>query len=386
MFADYPNKRLCDVVFPGAHDASITAGNSHVMTQAKDIYEQAKSGCRWFDTRVMVAAAKNQTVQAVGYHSPAKWAPPLTKNKGKHNEHQKLLVGGKGEALRDICSEARRFVEEYKTEFIFLKFDKCLGGYENIVIEVARVLGSSGLYYPGDLNTALLSELKGKVIPLYPEKERKNIGHHKLGYTPQMAAALATGDGTGPLPINFWKNLHGKPHYDHDYKGLQYIGKYSASTFAPWRILQRTTKLNWYSKTKVEYAKKVQKEERLPLAKKAVKKGSLPVHTLGMMYWTATGWIDNIEKRDLLLWTKSGVNDLEKIWRGGLQLSIEEKMEQCSYPQDSTGPVGLSPKCFLPNIVMIDFVNDMRCNTIWGLNKQAESHMQYLMNLQNFGD
>ena len=53
FFAKYPNKRVCDVVFPGSHDAAITEGSSHVQTQNLDIGRQAAAGCRWFDIRIL---------------------------------------------------------------------------------------------------------------------------------------------------------------------------------------------------------------------------------------------------------------------------------------------------------------------------------------------
>ena len=110
FFAKYPNKRVCDVVFPGSHDAAITQGSSHVQTQNLEIGKQAAAGCRWFDIRILFQNTA-EGIQAQAYHLPKTKYMGIelatTANKGTPDEHHHLRFGGTGQTLAAICQQAK---------------------------------------------------------------------------------------------------------------------------------------------------------------------------------------------------------------------------------------------------------------------------------------
>ena len=103
---------------------------------------------------------------------------------------------------------------------------------------------------------------------------------------------------------------------------------------------------------------------------------------LGMMYWTTTnqvasryGVIGNmfasISMRNKRMWKGPNVNVLNQTWHNGLSQSIQDRISK-----DRTACLmGHSPmpqkndfKCFMPNVVMIDFADQIKCSTIHKLN------------------
>ena len=55
-YSEYKNKKLCEVVLLGSHDAGIAKGNSNTQTQTKGIGDQALKGARFFDLRIAAFA------------------------------------------------------------------------------------------------------------------------------------------------------------------------------------------------------------------------------------------------------------------------------------------------------------------------------------------
>ena len=353
LFRDHQNKRVCDVVFPGSHDAAMTSGGASVKTQNVNIREQANFGCRWFDIRIMYAK-KSEVIEPVAFHAPGgKRLGPQTKHRGP-DEYQTIRFGGTGLSLENICLQAKEFVEENKSEFLFIRFDKCEGGYLRIANRVYELLGETAkLNYTGkNLNLAPISSLGGKVIPLFPDKEKP------------LLASLEN--------INFWKNLYaeGGGSYEPDYRGLQYFGKNSDA-----------------SDPKKSIA--IQQNERLPGALREVQTNGMAIETLGMMYWTATSRSprNNIVKRDNKLWQNGGDAKLGAIWHDCVKQSMEIKSELVHHPHDLLGGLGQACiKSFMPNIITIDQVDLVRCQTIWDLNQRSPHEIQKaFIEAQNLG-
>lgn len=132
------NKRLCDIVVAGSHDAGITSGGANEQTQNLDIFDQARAGVRVFDLRI--AATKASSSSSAPVHLKAFHADPkLMFNRDKTgktladlNGRQgnvtttKLPLGGTfGMGLPDMLDQACDFLKYNTTEFLILKFDKC---------------------------------------------------------------------------------------------------------------------------------------------------------------------------------------------------------------------------------------------------------------------
>lgn len=122
-----------------------------------------------------------------------------------------------------MLEEAKHFVTEaVPSEFLILKFDKCLNWN---IIRCACQSVLSGVLLTGvrNLNNATLKKLRGKVIVLFSSAGLAEVvrdgGHNIFGDR-----------DTG---IFGFKNLHSRTDdggaYDELYKGLQYYGKGGSS-------------------------------------------------------------------------------------------------------------------------------------------------------------
>jgi hypothetical protein len=87
---------------------------------------------------------------------------------------------------------------------------------------------------------------------------------------------------------------------------------------------------------------------------------------MGMMYWTSTGIFESIKKRDAAMWSAPNIVKLQTLWAGGLDDYVTYA-NPFLVPQGSPA-LGPMRKRFMPNIVMVDFADDLRCTTIRELN------------------
>lgn len=346
------NKRLNEVVIAGTHDAGIDRGGSGVQTQSLDIAGQAKAGVRFFDIRI-AAAVTSEThssgrpvAELRAFHADDKVVLHLDRKnvmlKGVQNpvkiEQSKLGGGAFGMGLGSILQQARNFVlsREGKNEFLILKFDKC-SNWQHIANACQSVLSGVIFQARGNLNIRTLKELAGHVVVLFSSK------------------------GLGEIPANSpgifgFKNLSGdKATYVDDFNGLQYYGKGGTSPFNP------------FNKQK----QNITKQTKLMQGAAGMDNPDI----IGMMYWTTTGLLESIEKRDAKMWEPPNVAKMKTLWRQGLEDFVTARI---SLP--STNPLAEAQqrRSFFPNIVMIDFADDPKCEMIRGLNDLTASHITSL--------
>jgi hypothetical protein len=357
---------LCDVVFPGTHDAGIygTALGGTARTQSLTLGEQAEAGVRYFDLRIATIKTANGLEQRA-FHAPALkqktsaaggyQAPSLSK-KVKIG----LFTGYGGDRLSQMLDQARAFVLVNPGEFLILRFSKC-GNMEEVVNQCLLKLGNERFAQNVNLNVALVGSLQGKVIVIIDQED-----FDKLPTALKVSAP-------GLLPVKAMFNSEGgHASYDPNKWGLQYFGKYSNTRSS---------------------AKNARKQAEI-LAQGPVSSPEM----LGMMYWTLTTKVgeklmktfESIQARDRKMWN-SGQQALTSVWRAGVKDHIiaraghqHRQWLSVGYPPTA---MGRSAKSFMPNIVMMDFADANRCATVWNLNLSTADMMARMGNdLTNVGN
>ncbi len=345
-------KRLNEIVIAGSHDAGITGGKSHVKTQSQNIGEQAHDGVRIFDLRIAAAAAgsdatQGKKVELKAFHA----ADSVKKDEIKTRVVQglgaapqqvvrtKLRGGDFGMGLADMLGSANRFVTSALggTEFLILKFDKCTN-WQMIAQMCVEKLGANILTGASNLNLKTLDELQGKVIVLFSE-----------------AGALEAQPAYGPQQgILSFRNLHQGGAYDPNFAGLQYYGKGGTSVTKPF----------------FKRSQNVQKQKKLLNAAKDLQSPQV----MGMMYWTTTGMLESIKKRNDGLWSAPNVERMKGLWSSGLRDMVEQ-----SNPHNVANNPPAFLKKFMPNIVMIDFADQPKCQVIRDLNDLSDDTLARLI-------
>lgn len=345
-----PDKRINEIVLVGSHDAGVTNGGGNTQTQDLDIHGQATSGVRVFDIRIIGAVVKKGTASAVvdlkAYHGkgPEKNKTGVSLHTGEvvTTKVKSMWGGAFGMSLTKILSDASKFVTQNPTEFLMLKFDHC-SNWMGIAEACVTVLGNTIYKEGGNLNTKTLRNLQGKVIVLFTSDGLEAV-HHMYGI-PQ-----------GILGI---KNLVKGGAYDPNYHGLQYFGKGGTSIMKPFNKLEQNVK----------------KQKKL-MAKGAA--GNPEV--VGMMYWTTTGINESIRDRNTGMWSQPNVARLKQMWEGGLSDAIESRNNK--FRKIDGFDSGVTLKAFMPNIVMIDFAEPIKCGHIFELNTHSPTFL--VKNIQNF--
>jgi len=341
------NKSLNEIVVAGSHDAGITSGKTNVKTQTLSIMGQAKAGVRVFDLRVAAhteggTKGGEKVAKLRAFHAD----PAFMKNEQKTRHladvgkpvdlvRTKLSAGDFGEGLAEMMRDARDFVNsrEGSTEFLILKFDKCVN-WGLIADQVVNVAGSVLLKGNVNVNTAKLKDLQGKVIVLFSNKG-----------VSELAGKYGANNG-----ILQFKNLHDKTTggYDPNFAGLQYYGKGGTSAN------------DLLDMTKVWQNERGQRK----LLKSAKQLGNPNV--MGMMYWTSTGMLRSIKGRNDSMWSAPNVVRLKKLWAEGLGAYVAAANP--FIPPQGSAAVGAQRKRFMPNIVMVDFADGPKCQQIRDLN------------------
>lgn len=347
--------QLNQIVVAGSHDAGITAGKGNAQTQNLDVGGQARAGVRIFDLRIAAfaagtAASGSKQAELKAFHAPDKVLGVTTHVKETKPrsvigfdgvgaiERSHLRVGTQGLGLREMLLDARNFVQsaEYSGEFLILKFDKCTNW--RLIADMCRsVLGNHLYIGRGNVNTKTLAELSGQVI---------------VAFTPEGYGTLNETERAGIVSV---KNLY-KPTgvYDPDFSGIQYWGK-GGTSLAPKS-----------QSGKIEENKKKQKEilsEGATIANPNV---------LGMMYWTTTGINSSIQERNALMWDQTNKSGIRDVWLESfsqfasyLGAALPSNVNPASYGSGGT------LKMFMPNIVMLDFVDEDKCRYVYNLNRLA---------------
>ena len=347
------NRKLHEIVAAGTHDAGITGGGSGVQTQTLDIAGQAMAGVRFFDIRIAAAVTSQKhssgrpVAELRAFHADDKVVMKLDRKvvlKGGTNQaplhvtQSKLAGGAFGLSLTSMLQQARNFVlsDVGGSEFLILKFDKCTNW--PLIAEACRATLGTTLYTAGgNLNTKKLKELSGKVIVLF------------------SSSGLGELQGATQGILGF-KNLSAEgATYTDTYQGLQYYGKGGTSPFNPVGKLKQNVK----------------KQSKLMMGASAMMKPEV----VGMMYWTTTGLVESIQKRDDGMWDAPNVSKMKKLWGQGLNDFVNARI---SLPSSNPLARAQQRRSFFPNIVMIDFADDRKCQEIRDLNDLAASHLASL--------
>jgi hypothetical protein len=340
-------RKLNEIVVAGTHDAGITSGGSGVQTQTLNILEQALAGVRFFDIRI-AAAVTSQThasgrpvAELRAFHADDKVVMKLDRKvvlqggtNPVHVTQSKLAGGAFGLALTDMLQQARNFVHSDvgRSEFLMLKFDKCTN-WPLIADACREVLGLALYTAGGNLNTKTLGDLRGKVVVLFSSSGFKELASTK--------------------GILKFKNLTAEgASYESVYDGLQYYGKGGTSPFNPNNKLEQNIK----------------KQSKLMAGAESM--GNPEV--IGMMYWTTTGLIESIKKRDDGMWDAPNIWKMKALWGQGLGDYVDARV---SLPSPNAMAQGQQRRRFFPNIVMIDFADNAKCRQIRGLNDLSASHL-----------
>lgn len=378
------NRQLNEVVLMGSHDAAIANGGSNAKTQTKDIYKQAKSGARFFDLRV--AAFKTSTlggkVELRSYHDATKVSSPTFRTNdrmkvadlgGAKRDGVKVhttMFGVAGFGLQSMLQQAVRFLTDYPSEFLIFKFDKS----ENwdLIVEVCRneltanngdfLYVTTGAGGERNLNLKQLHELSGKLLILFPES---------------AFAEFAQPDALHRQGFLKWRNLYSKgstaaKNYNPLFDGLQYYGKGGVSASASGdsgKIAANTAIQSDLMKGQGSY--KIKQDGW---------RGKVGMtHTgtqtfngdngeaIGLMYWTTTGPSKSgIAKRNGKMWT--GTVDSGVL---GDMVDIGLQRANPTLRQLGNSSFGQKLKDFIPNIIMVDFVDSAKGNTIKNMNFRA---------------
>ncbi len=356
--AAYQNKRLHDVVIPGAHDAGVyTQNDDNVQTQSLNISEQAEAGCRFFDCRIAAHRIKidgHARYVHTAYHLNDNLVNEhkVSSNSNNVKTWQSMRdLGGWGGTLTTMVTQAKNFVINHPSEFIILKFSKCFNWVE-VAETVETTLGQQRYLGGGNINNKRVSQLAGSVVPVYDEASRK-----------ELAPYIASLPANTPHGILFSRSLFDKKtkqskNYLRGFEGLQYFGKFSSTD----DIAANTAKQR----------------------KTMVKGAATNVEVLGMMYWTTTGVFGNIRQRNDQMWTQTNIAALQQTWKAGLEAAISDRFGSdldIAKRLVSSGNArnGHRLKAFMPNIVMMDFVDRAKCDTVEALNHVAAQELNKLM-------
>lgn len=356
------DKRLTEIVFAGSHDASITSGSSKAQTQDLNVGEQAEAGVRLFDLRILARGYDGGGASLVGYHgsgggkSTSTYSSSWTGKTHEVSTSSKMKYGEFGLKLSDMLKQAKSFVNE-TSEFLIFKFDKCTN-YPLIADYCVKLLGEN-IYKPIgiEFGKLTLNDLERKVVCVFND-----------GALQEMKP-LGAADG-----VLGFRSLRGDQNsvraYDPQYPGLQYYGKGGTAAWKVWKT--RTGKME----------ENISKQKKMLLAM-AKQEDDFAADVLGMMYWTSTGFISSIRKRnENVMWGKTGVRRMGELWRQGMEASIATQLERDQVKVLKFGGVRRI-KAYFPNIIMIDFADSSKCQTIYDLNtavdqRLAEAYDEYV--------
>ncbi len=340
------NKKLHEIVIAGSHDAGITEGGSNVQTQSLNILQQACSGVRFFDLRIAAATVPGgpgepKKAELKAFHADGAFQKKETKVRLMDGigpvalKRTKLRAGAFGFGLERILEHAREFVTNVApSEFLLLKFDKSTN-WRLIAQACVFTLGDAIYTGGGNLNVTPISRLAGKVVVLF-----SSIGFNEVSDT------FTEMDG-----ILKWKNLNEEgASYNPNFNGLQYFGKGGTSPFKPFHKISQNVKRQGRILERAQWA---------------------PLEVIRMMYWTTTGLMGSIRKRNDKMWQPPNVERMKALWRSGLRQYAEYYNGLLVEISPDSPVMGQAIRTTMPNIVMIDFADPNKCETIYELNLAA---------------
>ncbi len=365
-------KRLNEVVLAGTHDAGIYGGKekANITTQDSNILGQAMAGVRFFDLRIAThktgsgpwakyeqrAYHLNQGLVYDHSHAIRKHLPG---GNSKVASHQNIghAGGWGGDTLNEMLKQAKSFVTSHPDEFLILKFSKCYN-LDNVIATCMEELGDTQFNPRGtmNLNMVQVKTLKSKVITLFPEKELAKL---------KLPAANHVFGGCMAFRELYDKDNDTCKVYDKFYNGMQYFGKFSSTA-------------------------KVVKNTQKQAATLNIGALGADRDAMGMMYWTTTGVFGNIKDRNATMWSFGNTKALQDTWTNGLEEAIRNQMGR-DFEHARSAQSGKMPrwgggqwKSFMPNIVMMDFADGPKCQTVFDMN--AVAGQQIAQYIAQFGD
>ena len=363
------DKPLNRVVIAGSHDAGITEGSRNAKTQTSNLGAQAAAGARFFDIRVTAKAdgmhGGTKQVKMVTFHADDKVKKSEPKlrfsadlQRMETMERTKLPYGGTfGMEFQDVLGQARAFVEspDGQGEFLMLKFSKsdnfplvaaaCRGvlGGQNSVLLTGRPV----------INRMTLGQLAGKVVVLFPQSAKATVENSHQNT-----------DG-----FHYYQNLYNKDDheagvgaYDGEYEGLQFWGKGGTNVWNAHKITEN-----------------VDKHKMLWSLSKEL---NVPGDVMRMMYWTTTGTVTSIKKRDRAMWDTPNRIRFKQVWDGGVGEEVDNFIPLPMHLRDGGMEYMRAARAVFPNIVMVDFVDSLKCGIVASLNLVTPSQLRE-MNLAN---
>jgi hypothetical protein len=251
-----------------------------------------------------------------------------------------------------MLMDAQRYVVQYPTEFLILKFSKSFG-WPAIFTMCKNVLGNDQ-YRPQwgwqNLNMATVGNLAGKVVTIFPDSLIAEMRQSNV-------INIQNQNDWGLLPFTELYNKKTKTcnAYSSIRNGLQYFGKFSSTS---------------------DIAANTKKQTKLMVSGGTTADPAV----VGMMYWTTTGLIANIRERNDRMWTGPSQTSLANTWSRGLESSIRNQLGQ---KQNLLDVINLNHgnllKSFMPNIVMMDFSNRTRCDTVYALNTVTANDLNQMI-------
>lgn len=384
------NRQLNEVVLMGSHDAAIATGGANGMTQTLDILAQAEAGARFFDMRV--AAFRTSTlggkVELRAYHDAMKMSSPTLRgndrmkvadlgNQKRNNvKVHTTTLGEKGFGLQAMLQDAFAFLRDNDQEFLIFKFDKSENWaliHEVCEQEFQRAFADSALtrnyayQSPNptarNLNELEVRQLAGKLVILFPASAFAAIG----------ASTNQTADDLHAAGYLKWKNLYAKSEtsatqYDAAFQGLQYYGKGGVSASGSGdtgKIDLNTAKQGALMQGQGDYKRKKDGwRGKVGQTDKGTHAGADP-NAIGLMYWTTTGpsWSGILERN-------------KKMWKPAVRqqmMALGLQNADPSLARLGNGAAGNAVKPFMPNIIMVDFVDPKKGQVIHSMNFDSGS-------------
>lgn len=263
----------------------------------------------------------------------------------------KLPVGAFGLSLKEMLEQAKAFVEKYTDEFLILKFDRSTNW--TLIYAYCVQFLSNGMYQGRiDLNHATLQDVAGSVVVLFhsdgvKEVKQANQNAYILGF------------------VSLYSKSGGSVTFDPIFPGLQYFGK-GGTDLNPFTM-------KWSKSGKIAENEATQ---RAIMRRMVLDSTGQNYQVLGMMYWTSTGIVENIEDRNKKMWSDQGKASLKSLWKNGPRASIDARLASNVNPA-SYASSGLL-RTFMPNIIMIDFAKEEYGAVIRGLNDIAQRRLTRL--------
>jgi len=288
-----------------------------------------------------------------------------TKSRQQGMTVHKTLLGAKGVGLYQMLAEAQKFVTggDGRNEFLMLKFDKC-SNWHLVARACIDTLGDAIYKKLPDtkcLNECTLHELKGSVIVLFSKDGCQACG---------IDASQRRQQG-----ILQWKNLYKSSEstpggFVSDFPGLQYYGKGGVSKGV--KGDSQKIGVNAVIQTGLAKGRGAFQKESGSGDKKVIKTGhhdSVDPKIVGLLYWTTTGAsLRGIEARNTKMWSQP--NQQLLVQATGLAMELVP-----SSVDPNSGSGATVVKRFMPNIVMVDFVDTHKGKLVKELNTRSAAQI-----------